>query len=42
MSDGMEEHEEIRIRREQEKKENRENRIDYDDAYEGEPERVDS
>jgi hypothetical protein len=42
MSDGMEEREEIRKRREQEKHESLENRVDYDDVDEGEPERVDS
>jgi hypothetical protein len=42
MSDGNEEREEGRIRIEQERRENLEDRIDADDVDEGEPERVDS
>jgi hypothetical protein len=42
MSDGIEEREELRRRREQEKQENHTNRVEYDDTDEGEPERVDS
>jgi hypothetical protein len=42
MSDGNEERQEIRSRREQERRENLEDRIDTDHLDEGEPERVDS
>lgn len=42
MSDGHEEREESRIRIEQERRENLEDRIHPDDADEGEPERADS
>jgi hypothetical protein len=42
MSDGREEREELKIRIEQEKRENRDDRIDCDDTNEWEPERVES
>jgi len=42
MSDGNEEREESRIRVDQERSENLEDRIDADDVDEGAPERVDS
>ena len=42
MSDGNEEREERRIRIEQERRENLEDRIGTEDVDEGEPERVDS
>ncbi len=42
MSDGREEREDIQKRREQEKPEDREHRLDRGDAEEQEPERVDS
>ena len=42
MSDGNEEREERKLRSEQEKLENHEDRIDGDVVDEGEPERVDS
>ncbi len=42
MSDGREEHEELERRREQEKRGNREDRVDRGDVDEWEPERVDS
>ena len=42
MSDGREEREECEMRIEQEKRENREDRINPRDADESEPERVDS
>ena len=42
MSDGNEERQESRIRIEQERRQNLEDRIDTDDVDEGEPERVDS
>jgi hypothetical protein len=42
MSDGREEREELKERIEQEKRENRGELIDHDDADEWEPERVDS
>ena len=42
MSDGNEEREESRIRAEQERRENSEDRIHIDDVDEGEPERLDS
>jgi len=42
MSDGREEREENRIRLEQERLKNLEDRLDTDDLDEGEPERVDS
>jgi len=42
MSDGNEERHESRIREEQERRENLEDRIDTDDVDEGEPERADS
>lgn len=42
MSDGNEERHESRVRLEQERLENLEDRIQTDDADEGEPERADS
>jgi len=42
MSDGNEERHESRIREEQERLENPEDRIHIDDVDEGEPERADS
>ena len=42
MSDGTEERHENRIRQEQERREDPEDRIDFDDVDEGEPERADS
>jgi len=42
MSDGNEERHESRIRQEQERRENLEDRIHTDDVDEGEPERADS
>ncbi len=42
MSDGNEERDESRVRNEQERHENSEDRIHADDVDEGEPERVDS
>jgi hypothetical protein len=42
MSDGREEREERKLRIEQEKRENPEDRIGRDDVYDWEPERVDS
>ena len=42
MSDGTEERHESRIRIEQELQENLEDRIQFDDADDGEPERPDS
>jgi hypothetical protein len=42
MSDGYEERQETRVRIEQERREDREDRIHIDDVDEGEPERVDS
>ena len=42
MSDGNEERQEIRVRTEQERHEDREDRIDVDNVDEGQPERMDS
>jgi hypothetical protein len=42
MSDGNEERHENRVRLEQERQENLEDRIDIDDVNDGEPERPDS
>ena len=42
MSDGYEERQETRVRIEQERREDLEDRIHIDDVDEGEPERVDS
>ncbi len=42
MSDGREERQESRLRIEQERRENLEDRIHVDDVVEDEPERVDS
>ena len=42
MSDGNEERRESKMRIEQERRENLEDRIDTDDVDEGQPERVDS
>jgi len=42
MSDGIEEREHMRARKEQQKREDRENWIEHSDAEGGEPERVDS
>ena len=42
MADGKEEREEMRLRIEQERRENPEDRIHTDDVDDGEPERTDS
>ena len=42
MSDGYEERQETRVRIEQERREDLEDRIHIDDVDDGEPERVDS
>jgi hypothetical protein len=39
MSDGNEEREELRRRREQEREVDREDRVERDESYDGEPER---